>query len=55
MLFRSDFLYDLEHGIFGRGGGGAFEAVIVALTLVFSLTVLRFAWRQRFRLLVGRP
>lgn len=54
-LFGMDFLYDVEHGIFTRGGGGAFEAVIVALTLVFSLTVLRFAWRQRFRLLIGKP
>lgn len=54
-LFSMDLLYDVQHGIFTRGGGGAFEAVIVFLTLVFSLSVLRFAWRQRFRLLVGRP
>ena len=38
-LFGMDLLYDLEHGIFTEGGGGAFEAVIVALTLVFSVTV----------------
>jgi hypothetical protein len=43
-LFGMDLLYDLENGIFAHGGGGAFEAVIVALTLVFSLTLLRFAW-----------
>jgi hypothetical protein len=41
-----DLLYDLEHGIFGKGGG-AFEAVIVTVTWVFSLTVLRFAWTRR--------
>lgn len=46
-LFGMDFLYDVEHGIFTSGGGGAVEAVIVALTLVFSLTVLRFAWQEQ--------
>jgi hypothetical protein len=49
-LFGMDLLYDVEHGIFTHGGGGAFEAVIVALTLVFSLTALRFAWRTGRRL-----
>jgi hypothetical protein len=44
-LFGMDFLYDVEHGIFTKGGGGAVEACIVAVTLVFSLTVLRYAWR----------
>jgi len=46
-LFGMDFLYDVENGIFTAGGGGAIEAVIVALTLVFSVTVLRFAWRRQ--------
>jgi len=54
-LFGMDFLYDVEHGIFTAGGGGAIEAVIVAVTLVFSLTVLRFAWTRRDALLVGDP
>jgi hypothetical protein len=45
-LFGMDFLYDVENGIFTAGGGGAIEAVIVALTLVFSVTVLRFAWQR---------
>jgi hypothetical protein len=45
-LFGMDFLYDVEHGIFTSGGGGVIEAVIVALTLAFSLTVLRFAWAR---------
>ena len=48
-----DLLYDLEHGIFGKGGGGAFEAVIVAVTWIFSITVLRFAWTRRAELLAG--
>ncbi|HEX4471390.1 MAG TPA: hypothetical protein VH085_05455 [Nocardioides sp.] len=48
-----DLLYDLEHDIFTRGGGGAFEAVIVAITWIFSVTVLRFAWTRRGELLSG--
>ena len=54
-LFGMDFLYDLQHGIFTSGGGGAVEAGIVAVTLVFSLTVLRFAWTRRDALLAGYP
>jgi hypothetical protein len=50
-LGSMDLLYDLEHGIFGKGVGGAFEAVIVAITWVFSVTVLRFAWTRRAALL----
>ncbi|HET6167597.1 MAG TPA: hypothetical protein VFE07_12280 [Marmoricola sp.] len=50
-LFCMDFLYDVENGIFTKGGGGAFEAVIVALTLVFSVTVLTWSWRHRGELL----
>ena len=54
-LFGMDVLYDLEHGILAKGGGGAAEAVIVAVTLVFSVTVLRFAWTRRDALLAGDP
>jgi hypothetical protein len=50
-LFGMDFLYDVEHGIFAKGGGGVFEALIVALTLVFSLTLLRWVWTHRDELL----
>lgn len=52
-LFCMDFLYDVENGIFGKGGGGAFEAVIVVLTLVFSVTLLTWSWRHRGELLSG--
>ena len=48
-----DLLYDLEHGIFIKGGGGAFEGVIVAVTWIFAITVLRFAWTRRGELLAG--
>lgn len=50
-LFAMDFLYDVENGIFTKGGGGAFEAVIVALTLFFSVTVLVWSWSHRGELL----
>jgi hypothetical protein len=52
-LFGMDFLYDVENGIFAKGGAGAFEAVIVALTLVFSVTLLTWSWRHRGELLSG--
>jgi hypothetical protein len=48
-----DLLYDLEHGIFAKGSGGAFEAVIVLLTLVFSVTALSWSWRHRGELLAA--
>jgi len=55
-LFGMDVLYDVQNGIFTKGGGGAFEAVIVALTLVFSVTILRWSWGHRDVLLSGdRP
>ena len=52
-LFGMDFLYDVEHGIFASGAGGVIEAGIVAVTLIFSLTILRFAWTRRDALLAG--
>jgi hypothetical protein len=52
-LFGMDFLYDVENRIFAKGGGGVFEAVIVALTLVFSVTILSWSWRHRGELLSG--
>jgi len=42
-----DLLYDLEHGIFAMGAGGAVEAGIVVLTWVFSITLLRWSWTHR--------
>jgi hypothetical protein len=50
-LFGMDFLYDVEHGIFGKGGGGAFEAVIVLVTFVFAVTLLRWSWLHRAELI----
>jgi hypothetical protein len=42
---------DIENGIFTSGAGGAFEAVIVAVTLFFSVTVLLWSWSHRGDLL----
>ncbi|MBV9832150.1 MAG: hypothetical protein JOZ82_11210 [Marmoricola sp.] len=53
-LCSMDLLYDVEHGIFVQGGGGAFEALIVLLTVVFSTTALVWSWRHREELLGGR-
>jgi hypothetical protein len=50
-LGSMDLLYDLEHDIFAKGGGGAFELVIVVLTWAFSLTALSWSWRHRAELL----
>jgi hypothetical protein len=52
-LCSMDLLYDVEHGIFVKGGGGAFEALIVLLTVVFSTTALVWSWRHREELLAG--
>lgn len=49
-LFGMDVLYDLEHGIWGRGGNGLVELGINLLTLVLSTVVGRFAWVHRAEL-----
>src|SRR4051812_43532481 len=54
-LGATDLLYDLEHGIFGKGGGGAFEAGVVAVARVFSLTLPRFALAPPGELAGGGP
>jgi hypothetical protein len=54
-LFGMDFLYDVEHGIFAKGAGGVIEACIVTVTLVFSLTLLRFAWTRRDEWRTAQP
>lgn len=48
-----DLLYDLENDIFGTGGGGIVEAFIVAITWIFSLTVLHWSWVNRAELLAA--
>ena len=53
-LFCMDLLYDLENGIFTSGPGGIVEAAIVAVTGVFSVTILTWTWRHRGALLSGQ-
>ena len=48
-----DLLYDLQNDIFLSGTGGVVEAVIVLLTVVFSISVLRWTWQHRGELLSG--
>ena len=53
-LFFMDLLYDLENGIFTSGSGGVVEAAIVAVTGIFSVTILTWSWRHRGALLSGQ-
>ena len=53
-LFLMDLLYDLENGIFTSGSGGVVEAAIVAVTGIFSVTILTWSWRHRGALLSGQ-
>lgn len=50
-----DSLYDVEHGIWGRGSGGAIELGIVVVTFVFAVSLLRWSWRRRHSLLALEP
>ncbi len=50
-LFGMDVLYDLEHGVWGRGANGIIELVINLVTLGLSLFVLRWSWVHRTELL----
>ncbi|HVV36855.1 MAG TPA: hypothetical protein VHC63_09660 [Acidimicrobiales bacterium] len=50
-LFCMDVLYDVEHGIWWKNGGGAIEFGINVITLVFSVGLLRWAWSNRRSLL----
>ena len=43
-LFAMDVLYDLQHGVWGKGANGVIELVINLVTLALSLFVLRWAW-----------
>jgi hypothetical protein len=51
-LLCMDVLYDLEHGVWGRGANGLVEAAINLATLALSAGVLVWTWRRR-RLLMA--
>jgi uncharacterized membrane protein len=42
-----DILYDLQHSIYAKGGGGAIELGINLITVVLSAGVIRFGWGAR--------
>jgi hypothetical protein len=42
-----DVLYDLEHGVWWKSGGGVIELAINLVTLVFSVWLMRWAWQNR--------
>ncbi len=48
-----DVLYDLQHGIYSRGDGGAIELAINILTAVLSTGLLASAWDFRNELLAA--
>jgi hypothetical protein len=52
-LFWMDVLYDLEHGIWWKNGGGVIELGINVITLAFSIWLMRWAWQRRAALLAG--
>ncbi len=50
-LCAMDVLYDLQHGVWGKGANGVMELIINVITLVLSLLVLRWTWVHRDALL----
>ena len=50
-LCAMDVLYDLQHGVWGKGGNGAMELAINVVTLGLSVFVLRWTWVRREALL----
>lgn len=50
-LFCMDVLYDLQHGVWGKGANGVMELVINIVTLALSVFVLRWTWVRRDALL----
>jgi hypothetical protein len=50
-LFAMDVLYDMQHGVWGKGANGVMELVINVVTLALSVFVLRWTWVRRDALL----
>jgi hypothetical protein len=46
-LAGMDVLYDLQHGIWTSGSGGAIELAINVITVTASVATLRWSWRRR--------
>ena len=54
-LFSMDVLYDLQHGIYANGHGGATELAINLATAALSVGGLSAAWRFRHHLQPNSP
>ncbi len=52
-LLAMDLYYDLGHGVYGSGSGGAIELVIDILLAAGSIVVLRWSWVHRGPLLAA--
>jgi len=52
-LFGMDVLYDLQHGVWGKGANGLVELAINLVTLGLSVFVLHWAWTRREALLTS--
>ena len=50
-LFAMDVLYDLQHGVWGKGANGVMELVINVVTLGLSAFVLHWTWIRKEALL----
>ncbi len=50
-LFAMDVLYDLQHGVWGKGANGVMELAINLVTLGLSVFVLRWTWIRKEALL----
>jgi hypothetical protein len=50
-LCAMDVLYDVQHGVWGKGANGAMELAINVATLALSVFVLCWTWLRREALL----
>ncbi len=54
-LCALDVLYDLQHGIYTDGGGGAIDIAINVFIAISSIGVMAFGWRFRHELFQSSP
>ena len=54
-LFFMDVLYDLEHGIWGKGGNGLVELGINLVTGILTIILGRWSWVHRAELQGSTP
>lgn len=54
-LCGMDVLYDMQHGIYTKGGAGMIELAINVITAASSVGIMAFGWHFRHALLGVRP